>query len=714
MPRIHHTFCRICEAACGLTVHVDENRIEKIVPDDEHVVSKGYACIKGLSLDKFVESPDRITRPLKREGDRFIEISWQQALSEIGERLATIRKTHGGESLAAYTGNPIGFSLWPNTVMQGFLQGFGSDKLFTAGTADCTNKFAVADRMYGSFIRQTFPDVDHTKFLVVIGSNPVVSKMSFINLPHPMDRLQAIEERGGQVVWVNPRKTESSKRFGDYLAIKPDSDVFFMLAFLNEVIARGAVQTDRVQAHMDGYEQLPPLVSEWTAERVAPVTGIDAATMRDLVDRYLAADGAALYSSTGINQGRFGTLAYWLQECINALTGNLDRRGGTLMGKPVVEVPDNTQEEKFSRIANTPYITGMLPSGILADEILEPGEGQVKALFVMSGNPLRTCANSERLEKAFDSLELLVSTDLYRNETGNRADYILPGSHFLERADIPFMFLVGKGLLPDRYFHYTDPVLVPPGEARDEGLILRQIARHAGFPMFGSRLVQWAFDIGERLGRWFPSLETAESRFYALLMRRSGLGGLREQRQFRRGQLQAPNQPGDYFGQRLAEQGHRVQLAPAEFVGRCASLGDVFERELKNTQLKLISKRERFSHNSWAHNLAGFVKGDRNTNYLYIHSEDASRLSLREGELAEVSANDRAIRVPVKIDDDFMPGTVSVPHGWGHQEADGLTIAKTTQGANVNIIARDGPDSVEPVSGMSQFNGIPVEIRPVA
>lgn len=713
MTETKYTFCRICEVGCGLKLTIDNNRIEKIEPDKNHVISKGYACIKGLCLDEFIESPDRLTQPLKKFGDGFIAISWDQALNEIGDKLRRIQQRHGGQSIASYAGNPIGFSLWPTTVNQGFLKGLGSDKLFTVGTVDCTNKFAAADRIYGSFACQTFPDIAHIKLLISVGSNPAISKMSFIALPHPMDQLQAIEQRGGEIVWINPRKTESAKRCGRQLAIRPDSDVFFMLAFLHELIEQNGVQQDRVAQYMEGYEELAALAKPWTAERSEEVTQIPAAELKSLVSRYIAADGAAIYSSTGVNQGRFGTLTFWLQEAINAVSGNLDKRGGSLVGKPAIDFPDTTKEAKYSRIADTPYITSGIPTGILADEILTPGDGQVKALFVMAGNPIMACANSDRMAEAFDKLDLLVSIDIYRNETANHADYILPGVHFLERPDVPFFFMTAMGLMPDRYFHYTDAVLTPPGNAREEGLILRQILHAAGFSLFGSKPLQWALNLGEKLAGLPGCKDGVAERFYGMIARRGKLGGLKKLRKYPQGQQLPANQPGDYLGQRVITGSKKIQLAPAEFIARARQLDTVFDEEIADKRLKLIGKRERYSHNSWTHNFSKFVKGRRNSNYLYIHPDDARQRQLLEGDMAEICANGKCIQVPVKLDSDFMPGTVSVPHGWGHQQSDGLTIARQTHGANVNILASDGPESIEPVSGMSQLNGIPVEVRAV-
>ncbi len=710
------TFCRICEAQCGLVVTTEENRVIKIEPNRDHVNSQGYACIKGLKMGDFVHSPDRLRTPLKKVNGSFKPVSWQQAIGEIGERLAEIHRRHGGEAFAAYMGNPIGFSLWPTMVMTAFLKAFDGHKLFTPGTQDCANKFAGGHRLYGSPSDQTFPDIDHTRLLIAVGSNPVISKMSFISLPHPMDRIAAIEERGGKVYWVNPRRTESAKRCGEHLAIRPDTDVFFMLGFLNELIARDAVDYEQINQYMEGFEQLAQVVLPWTPERVAEVTHIPPERLRALVNDYIAAGAAAVYCSTGVNQGRFGLMVFWLQEAINAVSGNLDKRGGTLAGKNILPRPPAPGEERRSRIADIPYVNSLIPAGIMADEILTPGPGKVRAMINMSGNPLLTCAGSERLASAFEDLELFVCLDIVRNETANYADYVLPGLHSLERPDIPFYFFTMMGLMPTRSFFYTDPVVSPAGEARDEGWILRQLCHSANRSLGGSRLLQALSALGGSLSKLplIGSITSLEKLFLELLTRSGKLGGIRKLRQSPDGLLLAPNEPGDYLGQRVNTPSGKIQLAPEDLIARCEELDNEYAQELAHRDaLKLIQKRERFTHNSWAHNVEAFVKGERHTNYLYIHPEDASQRKLADGKLARVSANNRHIDVPVKIDDAMMPGSVAVPHGWGHQGADGLQVAKTTQGVNVNIILPDGPESIEPTSGMSHMNGVLVEVTAI-
>ena len=714
--RQQKTFCRICEAQCGLVVNTDHGRVVGIEPNPDHVSSRGYACIKGLKMGEFVHSPDRLQTPLKKVGGSFQPVSWPQALGEIGARLKDIHSRHGGEAIAAYMGNPIAFSLWPTMMMTAFLKAFDADKLFTPGTQDCANKFAGGERLFGSPVDQVFPDIDHSQLLIVVGSNPVISKMSFISLPHPMDRVAAIEERGGKVYWVNPRLTESAKRCGEHVPIRPDTDVFFMLGFLNELIARDGVDHDRVGRYMEGYDLLAEVARLWPAERVAPVTRIPAAQLRDMVAAYLAADGAAIYSSTGVNQGRFGLMVYWLQEAINAISGNLDKRGGVLAGKGLLPRPPAPKETLRSRIGDIPYVNSTIPGGIMADEILAPGPGKVRAMFNMSGNPLLTCAGSDRLAEGFKELELFVCLDIVRNETAAYADYILPGLHGLERSDIPFYFFTMMGLMPTRSFTYTDPVLQPPGESRDEGLILRQLCRAAGRPLGGSRMLQWLSNGAEWLGQlpYLGSRTSLDRLFLGLMARSAKIGGIGKLRRHPDGILLEPNRPGDYLGRRVNTPSGKVQLAPPDLIERAGSLEAVFEDELARCDaLKLIQKRERFSHNTWAHNVEAFVKGERNTNYLYIHPQDAREHNLAQGDIARISANGKHIEVPVKLDEAMMPGTVAVPHGWGHQQAGGLQVARSTLGANVNVIMPDGPDSIEPISGMSHMNGVIVEVSPV-
>jgi anaerobic selenocysteine-containing dehydrogenase len=723
MPRDVTTFCRICEAQCGLVATVDGDRIVDVRPDAEHVVSKGYVCVKGLSIENVRASPDRLLHPLKKVNGRYERIAWEQAFAEIGAKVRQLRADHGDDSVGLYFGNPISFSLLAPLMIAGFVRGLRTSKFFNTGSLDCNNKFAVSERMYGAGMALTFPDVDRTKFLMVIGGNPAVSRMSFIQLPNPMERLGAIVERGGRLVFVNPRRIESAKAAGEHLFIRPDTDVWFLFAFLHEILARGAVDHARVRAHMTGFDALADVVHDWTPERQAEVTGIPAATLRALATDYLAADGAALYASTGVNQGRNGTLAFWALEVVNAITGNLDRAGGSLMGKGIIDyakvMAKAPMTPRHSRIGGVPSLLDALPMAVLPDEILTPGPGQLRGLFVISGNPVITSANSAKLERALDALELMVSVEIVRNETANHAHYVLPGTHFAERPDVPFTFLSLSGLTPIPWFQYTDRVVPPPGDCRDETWIIGRLARACAAPLYGSRALQAVVDAGAALGATpllGDRLDPLPERLLGWLSRAGGQGSLAHLRKHPHGVLRPPCAGDDYLGKRVVTADGKVQLAPADLVALArARLPETFadERLRRAGRLKLISRRERFTHNSWAHNDPAFVKGRRSTNYLYLHPDDARRRGIANGALVRVTSETGEVCLPASVTDDMMPGSVALPHGWGHAKADGLTVASTTTGANVNVLAADGPDAVEPISGMAQLTGILVEVAPV-
>jgi anaerobic selenocysteine-containing dehydrogenase len=723
--RTQHTFCRICEATCGLRATIEGDRIVALQPDDHHVVTKGYACIKGLRYHEIHHSPDRLRAPLKRVGDRFEEISWQQALSEIGDKVRQLVRDHGGDSVSAYLGNPISFSLLPPILISAFLQGLGSRNLFQTGSQDCNNKFAAAQRLYGFPFIQPFPDIDRTECLIMIGSNPAVSRASFMQLPDPIRRLRAIEERGGKVFLVNPRRTETAKQLGTQVFIRPDTDVYFLLSFLHQVLERGAIDQSRVASYMKNFDSLREVARPWPPNRTAPVTGISPDSLRAMVDAYLAADGAALFSSTGVNQGSHGTLAFWIQESINAITGNLDRRGGTLVGHGYVkDFPrlarkgGHTMRHDRSRVGALPSVADTFPAGLMADEILTPGEGQVRALFCLAGNPLLTVPNSNgKLERAFEALELLVVIDIFRNETANHAHYILPGTSAFQRADLPFVFQSLMGVQPIPYVQYTDPLVPPEGEQRDETMILLELARACGSQLFGSRLVGGFLGAWAGLGKlpWIGGrVELTPERLLGLMARGFRVGSLRKLRKEPHGRLLAPHEAGDFLGARVVTDDGLVNLAPADLIEAANALEPELAQELKRVgELRLISKREPLSHNSWLHNDARFVSGKRSTNYLYMHPADAELRGLQSGMMVEVRSSAGAIRLPVQLTEDMMPGAVALPHGWGHQDADGLSVASRTTGANVNWLAADGPESLERFSGMAQLNGIPVQVRAI-
>ncbi len=716
MSREAVTFCRICEAACGLIASIDDaGRVSSLRPDPEHVVSRGYACVKGTRYTEVHSSPDRLSTPLKRVGQNFVPIGWDEALREIGDKARALREAHGRQSLGLYMGNPAAFSAPHPIFAAGFMRALGTRHLYTAGSQDCANKFAASWEMFGSPMIHPVPDLDHARCLIIIGSNPAISQMSFIHAPRPIERMKAIEAQGGKVVFVNPRRTESAAQVGEQLFIRPDTDVFFLLAFAHELFRRGA-EDGRAAKYLENTSRLRGAVQAWTPERCGEVTGIAAEKLRELVGTYLEAGPSALYCSTGLNQGRHGTLAVWLLNAINAVSGNLDRRGGVLVPRGTLNLPllgrltGAGHKRHHSRIGNLPSMTDAMPGAVLADEILTPGHGQLRGLFVSAGNPLLSCPNGAKLREAFSKLELLVSIDLFRNETAQLAHYVLPVTSFLERGDIP---LGAQGFQPTPYLQYAPPVVAATGEQRDEWWIFTRLADEIGVPMFRRRALH-AYLAASARGTLSEAMAFDAEKLLGAMVRLGRETSLSELKRHPHGLLLADNREHDFLGKptRVLRPFGRVDVAPAAFLAALPDLEHVYAEELsQRKRLKLITKRERTSHNSWMHNVESFVKPPRDTNYLFVSEGDAEELGLSNGVLAEIRSATGSVRAPVKVTDELMQGTVALPHGWGHEATAGLKVAQRTRGVNANVLSPDGPHSVEPLSGMSHLTGILVDVR---
>jgi formate dehydrogenase len=724
MSETVHTFCRICEVLCGLEVETAGGEITAIRPDPEHVATEGFGCPKGLKQHRLLGSPDRLTHPLKRVGEGFERVPWPQALAEIGAKVRQLVDSRDADAIAMYVGTAAGFSVLHPIFAQGFMDGIGSTSMYASATQDCANKFAVAREIYGFALTQPFPDVERTQCLIVVGANPVVSKWSFLQVPNPSKHLRAIARRGGKVYVVDPRRTETAKVATDHVFIRPDTDPFFFLSFLQELIASGGVDRARVDQFMTGFAEIERLAASWTPERTAPVTGISASTLRAMVRDYREAQGAALYSSTGVNMGTNGSLSYWLQEVINAVSGNLDRRGGSLVGNGIFDFARFGKKHGVmsrrnqSRIGGFTSVNDAFPGGILADEILTPGPRQVRALFVTGGNPLITMPNSARLREAFRDLELLVSVDVFLNETASEAHYVLPATSPMQRPDLPFVFPLFLGMQTRPYLQATERVIPPQGEQRDESTIYLDLARACGVNLFGSRPVQMAIETARRIWGWrHPDRahEVPQEWLLSALLRLCGEGSFGDLVERRHGRLRAPHSGSDFLGKRCVTDDGKVQLAPASLLRQAGKLESDFAAEGdRGETLKLITRRAVTTHNSWTHNFEEFLEGGRDTNHVYVHPTDAERLGLRPGEFADVVSATATVRLPVRLLEDLQPGTVAVPHGWGHQHARGLSVASRTAGVNVNILAADGADRVERFSGMAHLTGIPVEVRPAA
>ncbi len=715
MPETRLTFCSLCESFCGLEVDVEANRISAIRPDDNHVVSRGYACVKGTRFASVQHSPDRVTEPMKRSGSDWQPISWEQALTEISEKIRQLSADHGAQSVGHFVGAPGGANLLAPMFRGDLFKGIGSNRMYGTGTCDTMNKFRVNGDMYGSPMRLAYPDVDHTRFMMILGANPMVSGNTLYHLPHAIQRFQGIVQRGGRVVFINPRRVESARN-AEHHFIRPDTDVFFLAAFCNELIQRDTVDHERVAATMKNFAQLQASVAPWTAERQAAVTGIAADTLRDLVSAYAAADGAALNMATGVNQGRSGTLCYWLLESISLISGNFDRKGGSLIGEGILDFAMLAKDDPqmrlgFHREDGLPTVSGQQPAGMVAEDILS---GRVKAMIVEASNPVLACPSPDgRLEEAMASLELLVSIDWFRNETGNLAHYILPATTWMERSGMPYALQSFSATTPTPYLYAAGPVLEPPPGVRHEWWIYTRLADKLGVTLMGNRFISGFLKLAARLahtplGRWVRVPEMLISG----MLKQAGQPSLKKMLQQHPHGLRLPDNDGDNFlgTERVLTADGLVDLAPTDFVEAfSASVEALYAQELHNAdRMKLIGKREIRRMNTSSANSAQLVK--EKTNYAYIHPEDAQRCGVVENDLMDVSSEHGRITIPVRITDEMMPGTVAIPQCWGHDKADGLRHAQQHPGVNSNRLAGDGVENIEALSGMSHLSGILVDI----
>ncbi len=721
----HITFCRICESLCGLEVQVADGRVTAIKPDARHLTTHGFACPKGLKQHRLYSSADRLQQPQKNTPDGWAVISWDKALQEIGDKLAQIKSAHGGDSIAMYVGTAAGFGVLHPVFAQGFMDAMGSRNMFSSATQDCSNKFAVSHRMYGFPFTLPFPDLLNTNCLIIVGANPMVSKWSFLQVPNPRKHINEIKSRGGRVIVVDPRNTETAKAAGEHLFIRPNSDVYFYLAFLHCLIEAGQISRQLVDRHTTGFKQIKDLVADWSPERSAQYTGIEAQAMRDLVTAYSEADGAALYCSTGVNMGAHGTLAFYLQEVINAVSGNLDRRGGTLVGKGIFDFARFGKKygllvkDDRSRVGGYGKTNDAFPGGILADEILTPGKGQIRALIVTGGNPLLTMADSSKLAKAFQKLELLVTLDIQPSETAMAGHYILPCTSPLERPDLPFVFPLTLGLQVRPYLQATRAIVPPTGESRDEATIYTDLAAAAGENLFGSALFQRLMQWSKRKRGRDNYRSVAQQGLLNLILKLSGQPGFNKL--LGHGWLRPANEPGSFLGKRVytSKQGDGlIDLAPADLIRALQTLIDSSDPSEARLQARtdgaersyqLITKRQVETHNSWTHNLPDFLQRLEDQNFVYMHPEDAALERFAETDLIDIKSTAGAVRLPLRLTQDLTRGVVAVPHGWGHQSS-GLKHARESGGVNVNLLASSGPGHIDPISGMSQLTGLRVQL----
>ena len=733
----HLRTCPLCECMCGLEITLDaDDRVKVIRGDKDDVWSRGYVCPKGTTLGKLHDDPDRVRVPLLREGDgdeaSFREATWDEAFARCRELIAGVVERHGNAAMSAFIGNPVGHSFGLGRYLGLLVGQAGFPVVYSSGTVDQWPKNVSSVLLYGNSWKIPTVDVRRTDHWIIMGGNPQASGGSLLACPDVMGEIERIQGRGGKVVVIDPRRTETADKADEWIPIRPGSDAAFLLALCHVVVADGLLDLGAVDGKVNGVDEVAVAVEDFTPEAVEAFCQVPAATIRRVAHELAAARRGALYGRIGLCTQPFGTLASWLVDVVNILTGHFDTEGGLMFGRPahapLAWVKDVRGEPQFgrwsSRVRGAPEILGQVPVSCLAEEIDTPGEGQIKALFTVAGNPVISAPDSARLEAALPQLECMIAIDNYVNETTRFADVILPGPSPLETEhfdDLLWGWAAGSAT------KWSDAVFAPPEGTVPEHEILARLG------WYGAGGTDDTFD--------FAALDDG---MFAYLCQTYGVDPDATAARYDHGgperiiDLQVRLGPwGDRFGevpdgltlQSIKDASHGIDLGPLvpradEMIGTPSGRIELAPRyvlddlpRLRETmsaapeRLVLVSRRHLRSKNSWMHNIEVLVKGkDRCT--LLVHPDDAEAFGLLDGEPARVTSEAGSVDVGVEVSDEMMPGVVSLPHGWGHDRpGTRLSVAREHAGVNNNLLAPG--HLVDPLSGNAVVNGIPVEVAPI-
>jgi anaerobic selenocysteine-containing dehydrogenase len=748
--RIAHRTCPLCEAGCGLEVTLRRTeeggeQIQRIRGDREDVFSGGFICPKGSTLKHVHEDPDRLRTPLVRRNGEHVEATWEEAWEVVADGLAGVIERHGRDALAIYVGNPTAHSLSGMMFSRALLTGLGTRARFSASTVDQMPRHVAAGYVFGSPITVPVPDLDRTDHLLILGANPYESNGSLCTAPDFPGRLERIRERGGKVVVVDPRRTRTAEEADEWVPIRPGTDALLLAAIGNVLLSRDLADPgDHVRDHISGWNEIRPALEPFTPAAVTEATGVPVSVIEHLATELASAPAAAVYGRIGTTTTEFGSTASWLVDVVNVLTGNLDRPGGAMFATPVAGGA-NTRGPSGSgrgfrtgrgstRVAGHPEVMGEYPAGALAEEILTPGDGRLRALVTLAGNPVLSTPNGDQLVTALDDLEFMVSIDLYLNETTRHANVILPVPSQLQRShyDLLLMQFAVRNVA-----NYSEPVLpLDPGQPDEWEIIakLTMVAQGLGVDadpavvddlsvsaLIGSAVkdessVLFGRDPAELLAEVSASGRVGPERMLDVMLRSGPFGdgfGTREGTSL--DDLMARPHGRDFgalvprIPEVLRTPSGRIELAPEPLVSDLERLWSAIPR-FESQELVLVGRRHLRSNNSWMHNVPVLVKGRRRCT-LQVHPDDALAHGLRDGEPARVSSRVGSLLAPVEVTDAIRPGVVSLPHGWGHDlRGVRMSVAAEHAGVNSNILTDDR--AMDPLSGTAVLNGIPVSLEP--
>ncbi|MBA55290.1 MAG: dehydrogenase [Pseudomonadales bacterium] len=774
MVNIHYRTCNICEASCGLEITHANGEILSIKGDANDPLSEGHICPKAVALQDLQQDPDRLRKPLKRTADGWQEISWPQAFDEIATNLQRIQKQYSRDAVGLYVGNPTAHNHGALLMLAPFIAALDTRSRFSATSCDQLPHMLACKEMFGHFADFPIPDLDRTDYFLCLGANPLASNGSVMTAPNIKARLQRLQQRGGRFVVLDPRKTESAAIASEHQFIKPGTDALFLLALLH-VIFREQLQNEGVaRGRLKNLEPLQEAVKLFTPEQVAPITGIAKADIERLAREFATAPRAIAYGRVGISTSQFSSINAWLIYTLNIITGNLDKAGGLMFTLPAIDlvglsaaVGETGSFDRWrSRVRNLPEFAGEIPVATMAEEILTPGSGQIKAMITHAGNPVLSVPNGKLLEKAFDQLEYMVCIDIYLNETTKHADIILPPTGPLEHGH----YELGLHSVAIRNtVKYSPPLLKPPEGALHDWQILaeltarlestsamKKVAARAKLALIkrltDEGMLDWLIKLGP-YGKGLPVTylmlqilgKLSATRKLTQSVKRVVSNGLQQMTRRNRGLRAAlqssaygnitANSPVDFprldlnevkqhphgidlgplqpmLAHRIFTRDGKVDLAPPLFLHDLQRLRANLPAAGPQDALLLIGRRHVRSNNSWMHNSNRLIKGKNRCN-LMMSNRDANRLGLQDGQTVRVQSATGELELPLWVSDDIMPGVVSMPHGWGHHR-EGAALSNAAKKAGVSMNDITDHTLVDGLTGMAVINGVPVRVTAAA
>ncbi|MEP1331050.1 molybdopterin oxidoreductase family protein [Pseudophaeobacter sp.] len=682
--------CNICEAMCGLIISHDDTQVHSIKANPDDPLSRGHICPKAIALQDFRTDPDRVTTPLKKVDGAFVPISWDEAFDYAAERLMAVQNAHGKDGVGVYLGNPNAHKFGNLLNLPTLVKALGTSNRYSSATADQIPHHVASIHMLGHPMLIPVPDITRTDMMLILGGNPVVSNGSMMTAPGFGKHMDALQARGGRVVVIDPRRTETATRAGEHLFIRPETDAFLLLALIHEIFAAGQQDLAALADVTDGIETLKQAVQPFTPELAAEQTGIDAQVIRDLARDFASAKSAVCYARMGASTQSFGSLCQWANNTLNIITGNFDSPGGAMFTTPALDYVGMTSRkgktrsypEKRSRVSNQPLYNGEFPISVMAEEMETPGKGQIRALVTVAGNPVLTAPNGQRIGRALGQLDFMMSIDIHINDTSRHADLILPATVALEEDVYDMVF---HSFAVRNTAAFAGPIFAPPnGNPAEWEVIARLAAKLTGSNRIGP-------SPSEVLGMLLPQGYHADKvSVESLLTAPNGsidLGPL------------VPN-----IVDRLETPDGRLNLAPEVFLADLPRLLDFATAASTDFPLLMIGRRQVRSHNSWTQNSPRLVKG-RNRCTVQMNPQDAARLKLTDEGDALIESAVGQVTMPVEITDDIAPGVISIPQGWGQRKGK-LEAATKVQTVSINDLTDDS--RIDPISGNAAFNGVPV------